>query len=164
MLMTNNQMTSRFFFFNDTATTEIYTLSLHDALPIFFLEVKPYEQEFALAQSQGGMPGGGQNGIDDLVTAQKEIVVATWKLDRRARSTKGGKSEQDIHSIARAEAELKTRVEQTSSTFRESTMRDPRRRQPQRGRGGQPPPPTPELKAGQTLPEEEHMTAAATTL
>src|SRR5258708_33296733 len=25
---------STFFFFNDTATTEIYTLSLHDALPI----------------------------------------------------------------------------------------------------------------------------------
>src|SRR5258708_40073042 len=25
----------KFFFFNDTATTEIYTLSLHDALPIF---------------------------------------------------------------------------------------------------------------------------------
>src|SRR2546422_6428446 len=27
-------MCSYFFFFNDTATTEIYTLSLHDALPI----------------------------------------------------------------------------------------------------------------------------------
>src|SRR2546421_6130180 len=27
-----------FFFFNDTATTEIYTLSLHDALPIFEAE------------------------------------------------------------------------------------------------------------------------------
>src|SRR2546427_3619529 len=26
---------SYFFFFNDTATTEIYTLSLHDALPIY---------------------------------------------------------------------------------------------------------------------------------
>src|SRR2546430_11636729 len=26
-----------FFFFNDTATTEIYTLSLHDALPIYGL-------------------------------------------------------------------------------------------------------------------------------
>ena len=25
----------RFFFFNDTATTEIYALSLHDALPIY---------------------------------------------------------------------------------------------------------------------------------
>src|SRR5260370_39164430 len=28
---------SSFFFFNDTATTEIYTLSLHDALPILSL-------------------------------------------------------------------------------------------------------------------------------
>src|SRR2546429_3169833 len=28
------RMSSIFFFFNDTATTEIYTLSLHDALPI----------------------------------------------------------------------------------------------------------------------------------
>src|SRR2546430_3910150 len=28
-------MNAVFFFFNDTATTEIYTLSLHDALPIF---------------------------------------------------------------------------------------------------------------------------------
>src|SRR2546430_5267754 len=28
------QKKSTFFFFNDTATTEIYTLSLHDALPI----------------------------------------------------------------------------------------------------------------------------------
>src|SRR2546429_4350038 len=28
-----------FFFFNDTATTEIYTLSLHDALPIYQLPV-----------------------------------------------------------------------------------------------------------------------------
>src|SRR2546429_6075990 len=27
--------TMSFFFFNDTATTEIYTLSLHDALPIY---------------------------------------------------------------------------------------------------------------------------------
>src|SRR5437016_8741760 len=30
---------SCFFFFNDTATTEIYTLSLHDALPISRLKV-----------------------------------------------------------------------------------------------------------------------------
>src|SRR2546430_7708130 len=30
-----------FFFFNDTATTEIYTLSLHDALPISLLRDEP---------------------------------------------------------------------------------------------------------------------------
>src|SRR2546429_3222810 len=32
--MTTHSLISIFFFFNDTATTEIYTLSLHDALPI----------------------------------------------------------------------------------------------------------------------------------
>src|SRR5258707_15150947 len=30
----SHQLSFFFFFFNDTATTEIYTLSLHDALPI----------------------------------------------------------------------------------------------------------------------------------
>src|SRR5258705_11327487 len=30
-------MTSSFFFFNDPATTEIYPLSLHDALPIYLV-------------------------------------------------------------------------------------------------------------------------------
>src|SRR3989454_3579708 len=34
---------SLFFFFNDTATTEIYTLSLHDALPI--LQAKGYAKD-----------------------------------------------------------------------------------------------------------------------
>src|SRR2546429_6711973 len=37
-----------FFFFNDTATTEIYTLSLHDALPISF--GMPHDQEWELAE------------------------------------------------------------------------------------------------------------------
>src|SRR2546428_1259397 len=35
-----------FFFFNDTATTEIYTLSLHDALPI----CKPFTTEAAMGK------------------------------------------------------------------------------------------------------------------
>src|SRR3712207_7208116 len=37
---------SLFFFFNDTATTEIYTLSLHDALPIS----PPHDARYATAQ------------------------------------------------------------------------------------------------------------------
>src|SRR2546426_3780854 len=36
-----------FFFFNDTATTEIYTLSLHDALPIS--HILPRKTEWGLA-------------------------------------------------------------------------------------------------------------------
>src|SRR5258708_40263204 len=38
-----------FFFFNNTATTEIYTLSLHDALPI---SATPYHRVFAWAQGR----------------------------------------------------------------------------------------------------------------
>src|SRR2546427_1978387 len=34
---------SLFFFFNDTATTEIYTLSLHDALPICEADHRAFE-------------------------------------------------------------------------------------------------------------------------
>src|SRR3989442_6466804 len=40
-----------FFFFNDTATTEIYTLSLHDALPI-------WSRTRRSAPSGGTRPGG----------------------------------------------------------------------------------------------------------
>src|SRR3712207_9423558 len=34
-MLINHESVEYIFFFNDTATTEIYTLSLHDALPIF---------------------------------------------------------------------------------------------------------------------------------
>src|SRR5256885_6803755 len=34
-MLTRSPLIFFFFFFNDTATTEIYTLSLHDALPIY---------------------------------------------------------------------------------------------------------------------------------
>src|SRR2546428_7363858 len=43
-----------FFFFNDTATTEIYTLSLHDALPIYpahgFLDIAAGLQQQMIEQ------------------------------------------------------------------------------------------------------------------
>src|SRR3712207_8059193 len=50
-----------FFFFNDTATTEIYTLSLHDALPIFnFLSTR------AVRAPPGGRSVGAAGGEEDL--------------------------------------------------------------------------------------------------
>src|SRR5258707_7886544 len=46
-----------FFFFNDTATTEIYTLSLHDALPILgFLNRNDLRRQ--LARALRGVAGG----------------------------------------------------------------------------------------------------------
>jgi hypothetical protein len=113
---------------------------------IFFLEVRPFEQEFSLAESQS-MAGSGYNGsIDDLVNAQKQVVVATWKIDRRTQASKGAQSAQDVREIGRSESDLLTRVEEVASSLSESTMRDPRKRL---GRGGDP-----------SMPEEQAMTKA----
>src|SRR2546430_4117988 len=43
-----------FFFFNDTATTEIYTLPLHDALPISLPGLLPYRPPRSAARSNRG--------------------------------------------------------------------------------------------------------------
>src|SRR2546430_13459321 len=45
-----------FFFFNDTATTEIYTLSLHDALPICSVHAAKYRVCFAPCEFCNGFP------------------------------------------------------------------------------------------------------------
>src|SRR5690349_23380784 len=47
--MTSASTSHFFFFFNDTATTEIYTLSLHDALPIFQRSKPPSSQHIFAA-------------------------------------------------------------------------------------------------------------------
>src|SRR2546426_8603208 len=57
-------LVSFFFFFNDTATTEIYTLSLHDALPISYsIEADGRHAFFSIfhqptAGEAGGEPSG----------------------------------------------------------------------------------------------------------
>src|SRR6266568_4621580 len=44
-----------FFFFNDTATTEIYTLSLHDALPIrLFVDIEQEADVVTVFPFRGG--------------------------------------------------------------------------------------------------------------
>ncbi len=95
---------------------------------IFFLEIRPFEQEFTLAESQS-MAGSGYTGsIDDLVVTQKQIVVSTWKIDRRSQAARGAGPAQDIRAIGRSQADLRVRAEEVTSSFRESMMRDPRNR------------------------------------
>src|SRR2546426_5048779 len=63
-----------FFFFNDTATTEIYTLSLHDALPIFG---KPRNLTLVYAAGQGDGKQRGLNhfGHEGLV---RRVIGGHW--------------------------------------------------------------------------------------
>src|SRR2546430_11808880 len=62
-----------FFFFNDTATTEIYTLSLHDALPI-----SPREPE--TPRPWAGRPGG----LGRLLGAGARFLSTRRARDRKS--------------------------------------------------------------------------------
>ena len=104
---------------------------------IFFLEVKPFEEEFVAAQSQAMGGGSGDRSLDDLAEAQKEIIVATWKLDARGRNA-GARSHDDIRNVARAQAELQKRAQGAMGQLNRTLM-DPRRRRSARPAGPQPP-------------------------
>src|SRR5256885_7975110 len=58
-----------FFFFNDTATTEIYTLSLHDALPIWLalcVKIKALNRYFIVSMPSNSTASAPQQGRDKL--------------------------------------------------------------------------------------------------
>src|SRR5688572_32872209 len=65
-----------FFFFNDTATTEIYTLSLHDALPIFLEEILSFRMQ-GVEFDNGDMYVDGHKAASDV---RDEFVSVTEKL------------------------------------------------------------------------------------
>src|SRR5256885_8434455 len=56
-----------FFFFNDTATTEIYTLSLHDALPISYRRARMVALFMCAIPVSGILGGPLSGGIMDLM-------------------------------------------------------------------------------------------------
>jgi hypothetical protein len=95
---------------------------------IFFLEVKPFEEEFVAAQSQQMGQGAGMQagGIEALAEAQKQIIVATWNLDARGRRARGAVSPRDVKDVAKAQSELRERAEQASAQAQRAN--DPRRR------------------------------------
>jgi Domain of unknown function (DUF4175) len=98
---------------------------------MFFLEVRPFSEEFVAAQSQA-QAGMASEQIDALIAAQKEIISATWNIERRA-TAGAGRSADDITAIASAQAEVKARAEQLSpgpvrgrSGFQLPQAQDPR--------------------------------------
>jgi hypothetical protein len=101
---------------------------------IFFLEVKPFGEEFVAAQSQAmGAAGGAAAQLETLIAAQKEIINATWNLERRSAA---GRSPEDVQAVAQAQEELKAkaaRMAGASRRFRNPYA--PQRQVPQPPRG-----------------------------
>jgi hypothetical protein len=83
---------------------------------IFFLEVKPFGEEFVAAQSQAmGAGGAAAAQLESLIAAQKEIITATWNLERRSGA---GRSAEDVQAVAQAQTELKSKAEQMAAASR----------------------------------------------
>ena len=96
---------------------------------MFFLEVKAFDDEFVAAQSQAMASGGQSQGVQDLAAAQKEIVVATWKLDARGRRARNAQSATDVRAVATAQRALEQRAaKEAGSQLQGTTGADPRRR------------------------------------
>src|SRR2546430_10250232 len=76
-----------FFFFNDTATTEIYTLSLHDALPICEdADVQgPDARRVALAGRAGRRIIAGDRKSTRLNSSHSQISYAVFCLKKKKR-------------------------------------------------------------------------------
>jgi Domain of unknown function (DUF4175) len=82
---------------------------------LYFLEVRPFEEEFYRALSQGG--GGGENS-SGLAVSQKEIVTATWKLERARQKMSRDELQQSSKAIAETQADLKESVARISQGAR----------------------------------------------
>src|SRR3712207_8793677 len=72
------------FFFNDAATTEIYTLSLHDALPIYAAAEAAAFKAAALVTARGLRPAGLRT-FADRDAADRARAVNTYHLVRHRR-------------------------------------------------------------------------------
>jgi hypothetical protein len=77
---------------------------------IFFLEVTPFVDEFALAQSQAMAGAAGQQ-MDDLVRLQKDIIVGTWKVDRRTSNARAEASTDAVQTLAKGQASVRQKTE-----------------------------------------------------
>ena len=68
---------------------------------LYFLEIRPFGNEFEEALSQGGL-GPQAAEIGRLVGLQKQIVVATWRLDQTA-----DRRDDDVRAVARVQGDLR---------------------------------------------------------
>src|SRR2546430_17517187 len=75
-----------FCFFNDTATTEIYTLSLHDALPIYQVGIAQFVEKIGRPEGFALVSGHGR-GVKDAL-ADRGLEPSALPLQRDRKSTR----------------------------------------------------------------------------
>src|SRR5690349_22311958 len=93
----SSHFSSLFFFFNDTATTEIYTLSLHDALPIsgapYQIESEPSEIIPPTSHLSGGRGAKRSEEHTSELQSRRDLVCRLL-LEKKKKKKKKNKNSQ----------------------------------------------------------------------
>ena len=108
------------FFFNDTATTEIYTLSLHDALPIC-IKIGALPQQEMGSKKSGALPNREMSSIKSGALPQREM--GSIKCRGAAAIRNGQRSEEhtsELQSLTNLVCRLL--LEKKKKTDRKSTL------------------------------------------
>ncbi len=69
---------------------------------LYFLEVRPFDNEFEEALSRGGL-GPQAAEIGRLVALQKQIIVATWRLEQQP----AGTTADDVRAVAKVQGDVR---------------------------------------------------------
>jgi hypothetical protein len=76
---------------------------------LYFLEVRPFEEEFYRALSQGS---GGSSPAASLALSQKEIITATWKLEQMRKQISAEEVQSGSKALAETQQGLSESIQQ----------------------------------------------------
>src|SRR2546422_7134371 len=110
-----------FFFFNDTATTEIYTLSLHDALPIStLLELETYR-----FPGHSRSDPGHYRPVEEVTAWKQKDPIARYEVTLEAQGLLSPKTKAEIESaVERQLDEAVAFAEQSPGPLPEDCLTD----------------------------------------
>lgn len=89
---------------------------------MYFLEVRPFDNEFREAGGGGGGRGGGQGGDDNLAAQQRDLVVALFKQVRDRASIEQSVVSERSATLAEAQERIRSRVDAISRRIGARTL------------------------------------------
>ena len=78
---------------------------------LYFLRIRPFRRDFRQAQSQGGGGGGGGGQVEALSEQQREIISATFNVQRDRRTYTAAKLRESTTVVGLSQSRLREQVE-----------------------------------------------------
>jgi hypothetical protein len=83
----------------------------HATSDLYFLRIRPFSRDFREAQSQGGGGGGGGGQVDALSEQERQIVSATFNIQRERETFSDDEFRENVIVVALSQSQLREQVE-----------------------------------------------------